>query len=220
MPDCLKLDCCNESPFAATPEVDVNFGIGAQLTGLLWELPCVRDGEPPWGDLGGSVCNCDNPADQVSQLSGLSDIVYEVTLLFRGIVELMDYIGGTVVAGTDGFMVEGATPFPGPGGLYGHNIYTLVISDPAATYHLNRWDGVVDENVCHAIRYSATVRVRGGATVTLVVDPVNAGQATNYTDLEVGTLAGEPALQVVEPYDDAGQFLQCDATGIIPTSGA
>lgn len=219
MPECLKLDCCPPSAFAATPDIDVNFGIAAQLSGLLWELPCVRDGEPPWGDVGSSACNCDTPADQVAQLSGLSDIVYEVTLLFRGIMELMRYDGGTVVDGTGGYMVEGATPFGGPGSPYGHNVYSLEVSDPAATYYVNKWDGVVNVNPCYAIRYSAVVRLRGGATVTLRVDAINAGQVTNVDDLEITPLAGEPAIMVEQPYNSHGQFLQMDCTAIIPTSG-
>ena len=214
-----ELDCCPPDPFSATPALDANYGIDAQLSGLLWELPCVRDGLAPWGDLGPSVCNCDNPADQVARLSGLADVVYEVTLLFRGIMELMDYTGGTVVSGTGNRMVEGATPIPGPGGLYGHNIYALEISDPAATYHLNRWDGVEDASGVRAIRYSALVRVRGGATVTLTVDAVNDGQATNESDLEITPLAGEPEIMVEQPYGEHGQFLQMDCTAITPTSG-
>lgn len=202
--------CC---PPAVFPDFVMPPNILTQLTGLLWELPCVRPGEPPLGDAGPFVCNADNMSDS-TVLNGDPTLLYDITILVRGIMELMQYTGGSVVAGTDGLLYAGGTP--DPASLYvGHNIYKLEISDPAAVYYMNRWDGItLDPNICHSLRYSAVVQMYGGATITLSADVVNFGEITNFNSVVAPLVPGDPPFRVSQLLPYNGQFCQMDALAV------
>lgn len=200
--------------------------LAASLDGLLWQLPINDTSSPPWAWPSASG-GCATPPDVISGLSGSPGRIYNVTLLFRGICEPATYTIGAPPAGS---LVGGTGGLMSLGGSYvndGHNIYSLIISDPPAIYFLNNWDGTGAYGNARVIRYTATVQVRTGATVALHADPVNLGEATNYPPQVVTVLGGEPPLQFTQPpyngpggvwpggvYDNFGQVLQMSVISI------
>lgn len=169
---------------------------------------------------GGTACNCANPADGVSTLVGDPSQLYDVTFLFRGIIEYAKYTGGSVVSGSGGAAISGGTPVAD-----GHNQYSLIVSNPAQTIYLNGWDGVpANYGNVHAIRYSITLHVNSGSVITLRANNGGDGiEITNLGNLIITPLMGEPALNALvlpQPYqtpgtNGQGQWLQTDATLIV-----
>lgn len=210
MSECLNaVSCsCSELFQVTNPESVTN------LSGLAWEMP-ITNIDPPfnWPNSNGG---CDNPADVTSGLAGAPNQLYDVELLFRGIAELGIYSGGVIVGSTGSRLVHG--------GAYvndGHNLYKLTVSDPPAVYFLNNWNGVESYAPCYVIRYSATIQIRTGATITLHADAVNGGEISNFGPSQIVTvLPGEPELTVVQNphYDEGrwGQFMECDVLSITP----
>lgn len=207
-------ECANAVSCACDPIFDVtNPESVTNLSGLAWQMP-ITNTDPPfnWPTSNGG---CTSPADVTSGLAGAPNQLYDVELLFRGIIELAQYSGGAVVGSTNGMMYHG--------GAYtndGHNLYKLVVSDPPAVYFLNRWDGIVNYNICHLARYSATIQIRTGATITLHADAVNGSEITNFLpSVQIVTaLPGEPPIQTPQTpyYDQYGQFLEVSVTNIVP----
>lgn len=185
------------------------------LSGLAWELP-ITDIDSPWvwpGSNGG----CESPIVVSSGLAGAPNQLYDVELLFRGVVELGKYSGGIIVGSTGSRMMKG--------GSYtndGHNLYKLIVSDPPAVYFLNNWNGIESYNFCVIARYAATVQIRTGAIITLYADAINGGEISNFTpsSLIVTVLPGEPPLVTPQTphYDEGrwGQFLECSVLSITP----
>lgn len=208
MSTCLNaVSCpCDELFQVTNPESVTN------LSGLAWEMP-ITDTNPPFS-WPGSNGGCDSPIVVSSGLAGAPNQLYDVELLFRGIVELGVYSGGVVIGSTGSRMVHG--------GAYvndGHNLYKLIISDPPAVYFLNGWNGVEPYAPCYLVRYSATVQIRTGAVLTLYADAINGGEITNFGPVKILTvLPGEPSISVMQNpyYDQYGQFLQVNVTSITP----
>lgn len=174
--------------------------VAGALAGLRWELPCTS------GDLGNHVCNTIAPTTTSTTLAGASSELYDVVLRFRGVVEQKTYVGGM----NDGayFQIGGADD----GG--GFNVYRLSISDPAENYFLNR--GASNIYNCFAIDYTATIRVRGGATVTLAADSFDGREIQNVDVNGVPIVVPDvpPAPAAID-----GQFVQMDVlsvTAVIP----
>ncbi len=202
MSDCPNIvECCDLPVFPTEPTNP------SALSGLLWQLPCTSNPNP-------FSCPCTNPPDQIAQLKGNFQQVYAVTVLIRGVAELANYIGGIVIGGTNGMMKNGGV-YDNSGLLAGHNLYSLSVSNPAATYFLNQWDGIVDPNPCYVVRYSAIVLMKAGATISLHCDGINGTEATNMGNLVVTPLMGEPPINpsVIQPIN--GQFAQLDVLTIV-----
>lgn len=162
------------------------------LDGQQWKIPCT----PPTSSW--SVCICDDPADSVATLTGDTDVTYAVTLRFRGVIEPKGYTGGT----NDGaYFQTGGTPAADM-----WNSYSLIVSDPAQTYYLNRSNVPVNIAV---VDYTAVVNVVGGATLTLHATTIDYTQINNP-----GTLTVPGITDPAQPYK--GQFLQVDVVSIIP----
>jgi hypothetical protein len=204
-------------------------GMPGQLTnlgGLLWQLPVTNTTSPPWNWPFGTG-GCTNPPDVISGLSGSPGRIYNVALLIRGISEPATYTIGAAPAGS---LVAGTGGLMSLGGAYvndGHNLYSMAISDPPATYYLNNWDGTGSYGSPRIIRYNVTVPIKTGATLTLHCDGVNQGEATNYPPVVITALPGEPPIQVAQPpyvgppgpnwpavYGLFGQFCQVDVLSI------
>lgn len=204
------LVCCPPAIFQPPPP-----GFATQLAGLLWLMPCV--GNVTWHLP--FACDTQDPPDAITQLVGDPSELYDVTLLIRGVFETATYTGGTVIPGTNSMMIQGGSPV-----LDGHNVASLIISNPAATYYMNRWDVSqgLNYNVVYAIRYTGVIQIAGGATVTLRYQGINGGEITNSTNAVITPLAGEPPLNPLvmpQPYGQndqfgQGQFLQMDCLGI------
>jgi hypothetical protein len=205
---CKTVSCCEPAIWPIYPP-----GIVPQLSGLIWEMPCTGhvNWPPPFS------CDCVEPADQVTTLTGNDGFPFTARLLFRGVIEVAQYGGGEVISGTGGMFLKGGTAVPD-----GHNVYTLIVSDPAQTYYLNRWDGVIGYNPVYGVRYIVEIPITGGATITLHTDAINSippdptklGQVMNSTNALAPSELGDPPLGVTQPYDAGGQFMQMDALAV------
>jgi hypothetical protein len=129
-------------------------------------------------------------------------VTYAVTLRFLGVAEEKAYQGGS----NDGasFQVGGA-PVDSAA-----NLYALTVSDPAATYYVNRQyrPGVPET---YPMDFVATVAIAGGATVLLVADPVDGAETQNRNAQSVPyTVPG--VTHVAQPYD--GQFIEMHVVSV------
>jgi hypothetical protein len=146
---------------AATPSAD---DPAASLAGLRLEVPCADHFN------GGTECHWDRGLLQtadarwklkreiVRSFGGEPGALYQVTLHVRGVVEPKNFSGGEVQF--EHFQA-GGEPVKND-----YNFYSLVVSDPAATYTVNRHA----EKVGHytfPIDYRVTIPMRGGATFTM-----------------------------------------------------
>lgn len=93
-------------------------------------------------------------------IGGDVTVTYTLYLHVRAAVELMAYSGGT----SDGYFQVGGTPQN-----YPNTRVKLVVSDPAATFYLNR-SASVPTNFSVALDYYAPIPVKGGATLTLSLE--------------------------------------------------
>lgn len=199
------LECCDLAIWQPPPP-----GFQGQLSGLLWQMPCA--GNVTW-PLPFS-CDTVDPPDDVQTLIGTPGDFYDVTLLIRAVFEMANYTGGTIIPSLNNMLVAGAAPV-----LDGHNIYSLIVSNPAQTYYINRYDAVggLNPNNVYAFRYTATISIAAGASVTLRARGINGGQVTNFNGEIITLTPGDPPIRVVQNpiYDTSGQFAQVDAIGII-----
>ncbi len=151
-----------------------------------------------------------------AQLQGTNGTSYQVTLLFRGIVEQKTYSGGTTglavgeEAGGQGnpaFFVEGATPSSGDT----FNIYELDVSSPAQSFFLNVGTSGIDQTFL--IDYQATIAMDAGATVTLTGNSLGGVETFNrgadFNPVVVPDVPPAPAA-----FD--GQFVQMDVVSVLP----
>ena len=174
------------------------------LQGLRWSIPCTSAQAP-------QACYASNPAPQLSTVQGTAGVTYAVTLRFRGVVEQETYSGktdgGVAATGTNAsFFVEGATPMN-----TGYNVYSLTISAPAQTAHLN--SGTADITHCWPIDYTVTLPMQSGASITLAADTVNGSEIDNLD------ANGNPIIvPEISPAPAAynGQFIQMDVTNVVP----
>lgn len=180
------------------------------LSGARWELPCQnRDwatykpkdtckwdaaligkgsSEPPWK----------LKIEDVKTFGGKADVVYEVTLRFRGISEPKNYQGGQAIG--EHFYV-GGEEVPD-----NYNIYVLAVADPPERYYLTR-DERKTGHFTFAFDYTASVKIRGGARVTLGTYDHNDEAIANGEHHVVPGIPPAP-----QPY--AGHFIQMDVVGV------
>lgn len=181
--------------------------VASTLSGLRWQL--ARTG----ANVGNSA-PCDPGAGQSVVMGGSSNTTYNVTLRFRGEVEVAPYIGGS---NSNTFLNHGGTYEAANAGLSTlRNTYILQVSDPSDFWYLNQWNGTANINITHALDYSLVVPVRGGATISLIAAerPTlgnNSGSSSleirNSTSVVVSGVSPDP-----NPYD--GQFIQVDVTSV------
>jgi len=176
--------------------------VAAALRGLRWEMPC-KPGHA------GTFCAAavDKPVVTAS-LAGDPARQYDVTLRFRGVVEWESYAGGRA----EGPWYIGGHPDNGA-----FNIYQLAISQPAQVFYLNA-PGANDQLApVRSIDYQKTIRVQGGATVTLSADAQDGSLVANTDDkgkpLVIPDVPPAPA-----PFD--GQFIQMDVVSVAPAPAA
>jgi hypothetical protein len=172
----------------------VDASVAAALDGLRWELPCTQGVADP------TVCKTLPSASTSATMGGEPGTTYEVTLRFRGVVEISLYEGGTA----SGYWQVGGAP---PAGST-INVYGLVVSSPAQTYYVNQG---ISNRVAVAIDYTETIPIDAGATVTLLADSRDAFELRNLDGsgqpIVVPGVAPAPL-----PFD--GQFVQMDVVSI------
>jgi len=168
----------------------------ASLAGLRLEVPCAdhfnNDTECHWDR---SLLQSADPRwklkrEIVRTFGGKRGVLYEVTLHVRGVVEPKNFTGGEVQF--EHFQA-GGEPVKND-----YNFYSLVVSDPVASYTVNR----NAEKVGHytfPIDYRVTIPIRGGATVTMGAYDSNDVAIANH---ERHVVSGVPPAP--RPFD--GQF--------------
>lgn len=179
--------------------VDVEIANFSPLDGLLWSMPIsIVDN------------SCVDPIDVSVILTANPFKTYNVTLRFRGVVEWKEYSGGLQ---TGHFVVGGTGASPGsiPDNPI-RNSYSLVVSNPPQTYFLNAYiSGLTD--AVFVIDYTATIVVRGTATLTLQARSENGFGFANSGNLTVPVTGGDPPIIPSQPF--AGQFIQMDVVSVV-----
>ncbi len=176
---------------AAGP-VDAN--VAASLDGLRWELPCTQGTSDP------TVCETLPLVSTSATMGGAPGALYDVTLRFRGVVEVSTYVGGSA---SGSWQIGGSPP---AGSTI--NVYGLDVSSPGQTYFVNQG---VSHRVVVAIDYTETVPIAAGATVTLHADSRDAYELRNVD------ASGQPIVVAgVPPAPGAfdGQFVQMDVVSV------
>lgn len=168
----------------------------ASLAGLRLEVPCADHFNS------GTECHWERALLQsedarwklkreiVRTFGGKPGVMYQVTLRVRGVVEPKNFSGGDVQFQ---HFQTGGEPVKND-----YNFYSLVVSDPATTYTVNR----SAEKVGHytfAIDYQVTIPIRGGATFTMGAYDSNDVAIANH---ERQVVMGVPPAP--QPFD--GQF--------------
>ncbi|MEP7049605.1 MAG: hypothetical protein ABJB12_04600 [Pseudomonadota bacterium] len=158
-------------------------GEAAALQGLTLQVKCGASANQerscnyvPPGDANCGGNQVRTYAMASKKMGGAAGTTYSVTLHIRGIVEANVYTGGT--SDMNGFYVGGMVGGNEGGAQYSQ--YSLQVSSPATTYHLNQLDpgaqqdtyknptnGGVVHHFGFMIDYRETIKIEGGATVTL-----------------------------------------------------
>ena len=149
-----------------------------------WDRALLQSADPKW-KLRHEV---------VRTFGGKEGVLYDVILHVRGVVEPKNFLGGEVRAAH--FQVGGEPV------LDDYNFYSLAVSDPAATYTMNRSELTVG-HYTFPIDYYVTIRIRAGATMTLGAYDSNDIEVPNFQHHVV-----EGVTFVPQPFD--GQFVQID----------
>lgn len=143
------------------------------------------------------------PVDDVLEIGGEPDVIYDVTLRVRGVIENHAYEGDGMNVG-DFFRIGGELPEPGAIHVFG-----MTVADPEETYFFNSWNHQDNPTRLFAIDYEATIPMRGGTSVR-VFEYDDIGKIwANAGGLTVPDLPPFP-----EPYD--GQFMQFDVVSVVP----
>ena len=133
-------------------------------------------------------------------MPGDASTLYSVKLLFRGVVEVKTYNGGS----NDGanFQIGGVPQSDA------WNVYSLTVSNPPQTYYLNR--GTSGQNSVFEIDYTATILIAGGATVQLAANSIDNSEIAN--NIAGGGPISVPGItNPSQPY--VGQFIAVDYLG-------
>ena len=155
-------------------------------------------------------------------LPGDSGTVYEVRLRVRGLVEPRRYTGGQLVDPANKWLYRGGAPDPlrkNNGQAY--NVYQISVSEPQQDYFLNRdtddhlGGGYVPSHSTFKIDYPLTLKVKGGATVSVITDDEAKSGMINNADKQV--VDGIPPALLPQPWD--GQFFYIEVLSVTP-SGA
>jgi hypothetical protein len=174
-------------PLSSTP----NAAVGASLSNLSWQLPC----------LGGGIGSCSTYpyVFQQAVMGGDAGTSYRVRLRIAGVAETGFYINGEQ---GNGWYVGGEID---PNGPYypNHNTYKLEISDPPQTYFVNPGSALVIQTW----DYENDVTIAAGATVTLSADSGEGEQIPNDGNLTVPNCP-----EVNQPY--SGQFMVLQVVSI------
>jgi len=182
------------------PEVDldaastVDASVAATLDGLRWELPCTKSVADP------TVCETLPSVSTSATMGGVPGTTYQVTLRFRGVVEISRYDGGAA----DGYWQVGGAP---PAGST-INVYGLVVSSPPQTYYVNQG---ISNRVAVPLDYTETIPIDAGATVTLLAESIDSFELRNLD------ASGQPIVipgvaPAPLPFD--GQFVQMDVVSV------
>lgn len=181
-----------DAPVVDAAAVDAASPVDGGLESLRVELPCR-------GAHTGDSCRASR-ATSSRTLDGDVGTTFDVTLRVRGVAEPVIFTGGM----SDGPFYANGTPQP-----EGYGTFVLTVSEPAASYALNA--GVSGPRYCFALDYERTIRVAGGATLTLTGDARDGAEIINRD------ASSRPiVIDAVPPAPTAfdGQFVQVDVLAV------
>ncbi|HWB73874.1 MAG TPA: hypothetical protein VG755_02940 [Nannocystaceae bacterium] len=192
---------------------DDPLSFAGEMNGYRWELPCadpsLRD-TCAWDPalLDGAL---DDPQYTLHRqtlvvFGGDPNVVYDVTIQIRGVVEPKNFDGGEVQA--EHFQI-GGTPT-----IDDYNIYAIDVGDPQQRYTINRHE-TPHNHFLFVMDYTVTIPIRGGTGVGLeMIDPndqaiANPGGASGQSDPFV--------VPDIPPAPDPfyGQFAQLDVIAVV-----
>lgn len=185
---------------------DACVDVASVLSGFRYEIPCTNDGRPTCSIATGTL------ADKSVTMRGTVGKTYDIVVRFRGVVEQRAYAGDTpspTATGTNHeFFAQGGSETPNGDDW---NIYALRISAPAFSWHLN--SGVSNDFFSDPIDYQATIRVAGGATLTVHADSFDPAMVNNQDS------NNQPiVIASLENTAFPGQFVQLDPISVAVTS--
>lgn len=195
---------------SSTSSTSSLLGVAENLSGLRWELPSILPLQPS-----PTRAPCDNGTGVRTLMGGFSQKLYNVTLRFRGEVELSPYISGSAT-GTNGYH---AGTFDPSGAVLStvRNTYMLFVSDPSDYWFLNRFVPGGDTSTrTFAIDFTMTIQIRGQASVALIAQ--ERPRLANGAGDNSAMAANVDAIVItnVDPYPAAydGQFIQMDVIDV------
>lgn len=182
---------------------DPKTSFASAFHGHRWEVPCrgatFTTAETCYWDPQKFAQN----TKKMTTFTGEAGRLYDVGIRIRGVVEPRTYLvdGKIHDPGSKPAFLAGGTPAPGND----YNIYRIVVSKPAKTYYLNAYKQTA--HLIFDIDYKATIRVEGGATVSLEAQDSNTEAIANHKRLVIPDVPPAP-----EPFN--GQFIQLDVTSV------
>ena len=188
---------CRSSPRNADAAV-------ASLSGLRLEVPC----EDHFNQ--GTECHWNRDLLQpegspwklkrelVRTFAGDPNVLFDVTLHVRGVVEPKNFAGGDVQF--EHFQSGGAPV------RNDYNFYNIEVSEPRAVYTVNRNADKVG-HYTFPIDYRVTIPIRGGATVIMGAYDSNDVAIANHQRHVMAGVPPDP-----QPFD--GQFFQIDVESV------
>jgi hypothetical protein len=155
-------------------------------------------------------------------LAGDADKLYEVRLRVRGLVEPRRYVGGQLVDPANKWLYAGGEPDPSrKNNGQAYNIYQVGVSEPKQHYFLNRdtdnhlGGGYTPSHSIFKIDYALVLKVKGGATISVITDDQARSGMINNADKQV--VEGLPPDLIPQPWD--GQFFHITVESVAPAAG-
>lgn len=199
---------CGTCSTTAVCEGTTCVDVAGALVAFRYELACVGPGS--------NSQTCAEPTTvpkKTVTLGGTTGRSYDVHIHVRGEVEQRAYPGAVSAnaTGTNASFFVTATV----SGSDAWNAYPLVLSDPATTYCLNA--GTSGHYYVDALDYTATIRVKAGATLSMQSQASDTNIIKNIDQAD-GTPVVVPGVPPA-PASFNGQFLQIDVDGVAPVVG-
>jgi len=189
----------------------------AELDKQRLETPCtsIPNAQTPdlctWRPLGTDCPTAGLFLNRMLAFGGRAGAPYDVTIRVRGVVEPKAYPGGR--DGDDHFYVGGQPTSTA------YDVLRLTVSSPPQVFYLNSDQGDGESHRVFTVHYMKTIRINGGAGLTLEVGDTDCALVRNCQSFTTSActplvVAGVPPA----PMGFNGQFLQFDVVGI--TNGA
>lgn len=182
--------------------------VASGLDALFIDAQCAANTPTPLAN--GATCL--HPAnmqhiERAVTLGGDADKTYVITLRVRGIWEPTKIQGGERPDKAHPFTVGGMLPAgTGSSDAVSYQQYSLQVAEPKQVYWFNDHQYLAHD--IHKEDYQATIRARGGAKVTVIMNDGNERQIANFT---------KDYFQGLPPYDAApstGQSLRLDVVSV------
>ena len=167
---------------AADASADDPATFAGALNGLFMDVPCTTNTPTPLAK--GATCAHPPNTQHIEKpitFGGKAGTTYSVLLRIRGIWEPTYIMNGTR-ASMDLPFTTGGKVMGGAGSssdAINYQQYSIVVSEPMQTYWLNDYRYVAHD--IHKEDYQATIKVGGGAKVTVIMHDGNDHQIANFT---------------------------------------